>query len=284
MGWMAGARDAIGERSVDIGKIMSAGRAAWPRIQVDDAVLQEFLDERLREPSDLRLGFAHAGDLFLACACLHNVDGAHVEFQRTFRGTSDVASRRIDGSSSFADDVWQRLAKYLFVPDDGSQPKIGQYAGRSPLAKWLLVTAYREALKVKTRGEKPALPVNDDLLVAAFTHTWDPGLQAEKLAHAGLLTEALRKALVALPAEDREILRLSVVERLSQQGIAELLGCTQPTVARRLQSVRQRIMEQVTADLRERLHLSDTECRSLIALAQSQVDLTLSKVLGGTAS
>jgi RNA polymerase sigma-70 factor (ECF subfamily) len=265
-----------------IDEIVAAGQAAWPRLALAPGAFRRYVSDRLKSPDHASAVLPHAADLFLACACANGVGAAHRELQARYREASDAASRRIDGSRSFADEVWQRLAESLLVAPEGKPPRIAQYEGRAPLGGWLYVVAYREALKVKQRApmdERRAVEAEEDFLVQAFTIETDPSLHELKREYAGELEKALRAAFRALDREARTLLRWNVIERWSTVRIARELGIDQSNASRRLAAVRKRLLDAATSELRARRGLSPSECASIVNLVQSQVSITLSQVL-----
>jgi RNA polymerase sigma-70 factor (ECF subfamily) len=214
-----------------------------------------------------------AADLYLACACLHDVGGAHEAFDQKYRPVSDRACLGIDDSHEFADEVWQRLTVSLFVARQGEEPKIRLYLGKAPLAHWLIVTAKREALKVKTRGPE-IREVDSKHLENVFIDAGSPAFLALEEKARAEAKIAFREAVAALPDPLREMLLLSAVHGWSGRQIGEKYGVHQTTVSRNLATVRALILDHVRARLRENLDLSDTACNSLINAVKSQLDLS----------
>jgi RNA polymerase sigma-70 factor len=93
------------------------------------------------------------------------------------------------------------------------------------------------------------------------------------------LGEVFGEVLRALPEEERNMLSLRYLDRLSTDGIAELLGLDGSTVRRRMIKLRERVLADTRARLAERLHLGETECNSLIQAVRSQIGLSVAKFL-----
>src|SRR5437773_2605611 len=63
----------------------TTGAAAWPELDLTAPAFARHLAERLAEEADPEKGLdaVNAGDLYLACACQHDVQGAIETFDRS---------------------------------------------------------------------------------------------------------------------------------------------------------------------------------------------------------
>jgi RNA polymerase sigma-70 factor (ECF subfamily) len=85
--------------------------------------------------------------------------------------------------------------------------------------------------------------------------------------------------MAALPARDRNVLRLVYGEGLSVEQVAVLYQVHRVSVSRWLGATRRELLEQTRARLRERLRLDDAEMASLTRLCLSQIDVSLDRIL-----
>src|SRR5579871_3600982 len=104
--------------------LLDQARAAWPDLALDPVVFLEHLAERVAEGADLErsLSQIHAADLYLACACQHDVPGAIARFEQVFAPTVAAFLRHIDRSPTFLDEVSQILQQKLFVAGSAGAP------------------------------------------------------------------------------------------------------------------------------------------------------------------
>jgi len=82
-----------------------------------------------------------------------------------------------------------------------------------------------------------------------------------------------------LPARDASILRLHFLEGMSASSIGAAYRVHGRTIQKWLQAARAQILETTRELLRERLQLHRKELESVIALAQSQLDVSISRLL-----
>src|SRR4051794_26194157 len=84
--------------------------------------------------------------------------------------------------------------------------------------------------------------------------------------------DAVRETFAALPSEQRHLLRLHFVDRLSTIEMGMVFRKNQSTVSRWLKSVRQEVYVETKRRLQARLGLSSREFASLLAVIDSQLD------------
>jgi RNA polymerase sigma-70 factor (ECF subfamily) len=259
---------------------LRAGRAAWPDVQVDEAAGVEYLAKRLPEgepPADA-LASMHVTDLYLACACSRGDPRALAAFETHFLSAVASFVGQIDKSDSFADEVRQQLREKLFVCAPGDVPKIAEYTGRGPLGGWLRVASVRAALNLR-RGNKTVVDP-DDAGPALVSPTPDPEIDYLKTRYGHALREALQATLAALPADERNVLRMHYIDGLNIDEIGGAYRVHRSTVARWLSSARDRILEETKKALQGKLQLGHGEVESMIGLVQSQLDVSIYRFLG----
>lgn len=261
--------------------LVAAGRKAQPELALSPEVFARYVAGRLEadlSPGEVVLGLrgviANAGDLHLACACLEQVAGAVASFERLlFRGIpAQLAGLR--PTPTFVDEVLQLLRVKLFVAEAGERPRIAEYAGRGPLGGWLRVVVIRIGLTLRRRyDERPHESVREaDGAIAAAA---DPELDHIKARYQPVFNQALKDALALLDEEQRVLLRLHFVERLSVDELGARFGVGRSTAHRRLARARDAIVDATRHLLHQRLHTSSRELDSLAALVVSQLDVSL---------
>lgn len=176
------------------------------------------------------------------------------------------------GASGADDDVAQRVREKLLV---GERARLGEFEGRGPLAAWLRSVVRREQAS-HHRGITPDSLEDDALDRLEENLVTDPELAIVKGHLRAHLKAALAAALDALTPAERELLRMFHLEGLPHGKIGEALSTPRSTVAHRLEKARARLLSLTRAQLAERHALDESEVDSVIALARSQLDLTLS--------
>ncbi len=261
-------------RNEVLAQLLAAARKVWPRIEVAQEELAQYLDERAIADD---VAPEIAGDLYLACACARGDGAALAEFESGFLSMVSRYIARIDATPEFADEVRQTLRERLFVAADGKAARIGEYNGRGPLGAWLRVAAVRTALNlVRSRG---AGGVGGAAELDRLADSRDP---ERALVHAGYRAafgKALESTVADLPADDRTILRFYYLDGMTIVEIGKLCRLHHSTVARRIERCHETILERTRHSLGAELGLDGDELNSVIRLAQSQVDVSLRKLL-----
>jgi RNA polymerase sigma-70 factor (ECF subfamily) len=121
-------------------------------------------------------------------------------------------------------------------------------------------------------------------VLRALAPTPDPELRYLKEQHGADFKEAFQKALAELPPKQRNVLALYYIDGLKSTAIAAMYGVQGVTVRAWLKAARDALLSSTESALSDRLGLSSSELRSLIALVRSQIDLTLSRALRAPAS
>src|SRR5262249_4148461 len=107
----------------------------------------------------------------------------------------------------------------------------------------------------------------------------NPELEYIKAEHRGEFTSAFREALASLSPRDRNLLRLHFVEGMPPEHIGALYRVHRTTVMRWLQAAQVAVLAETKRMLMERLHLSPSECDSLLQILRSRLQVTLSSFL-----
>jgi len=243
---------------------------AWPNVRLDRTSFERYVQERA--PSS-----DHSSDLFLACACLENVPNALEAFEQRYLANLGRVIHRIDPSPAFLEDVRQLLRERLFL-----SAKLAGYSGHGALESWVAIAAQRIALNLKRR-DRPHEPLAEELVgrlavddapeLAYARHRYRKDFETELIAALGSLSE-----------RDRMILRLSLVGGLSHAQIAAIYRVAQPTITRWINQTFHRISTMVRDGLSVRLGLSVNEAESLIRSLKSVVEISLSRILAGSAA
>ncbi|MBL0214351.1 MAG: sigma-70 family RNA polymerase sigma factor [Myxococcales bacterium] len=260
--------------------VIAGARRAWPAMQLDLAKLVEFVGPRL-VGADLAaaLAAAPAGDLAIAAMCDAQVPTAHAAFDAILSEVS-AAGAATRAPSDVVDDVKQILRVQLLLPREGKPPGIAGYRGKGPLRGWVRITATREIIRQlkKRQRETPLEKSLEDALGTAS----DPMLSQLKAEYRAEFATALKEAIAALSAEDRTLLRQSIVEQLLIDAIGAAFGVHRATSARWLQRARAALVTQTRAKLAQRLAMPVEQIDSVIRLVQSRLDASIVRHLRDT--
>jgi RNA polymerase sigma-70 factor (ECF subfamily) len=215
-------------------------------------------------------------DLWLACACGRGEPNALRVLEQQYLPTAARAVARFGDPRGFVADAIQELRERLLV---GTPPRIAAYTGGGSLEAWVRVAAVRVALNLRRREQRRSGPRDDDR-VGGLVGVRDPELDFIKAQYRGDFAAALRESFEDLTAEERTMLRFYLMDRLNIGEIGEVFGMSRATIGRRILGARTKVLEGTRRRLKERLKIASGELDSLLAIVQSQVELSLSQVLG----
>jgi RNA polymerase sigma-70 factor (ECF subfamily) len=170
-------------------------------------------------------------------------------------------------------DVQQTLRVRLLV-GDGDGPAIARYEGRSALRSWVLVSALREAVRVRRRAQRePAF--EDDALMALAERGEPAVLDADRDRYRAAFRVAFRAALQGLLPRDRVLLRMHLLDGLTIDQIGALQGAHRATVARWIERARAEVSRSVRRLLMKQLGVDPFEVEELLRWVHSRIDLSL---------
>jgi RNA polymerase sigma-70 factor (ECF subfamily) len=246
--------------------------AAWPEVMLEPRRFWGFVAERTvaGDPAALlaELSALHTDELYLTCACAFGDSRAHALLEARYfpRVIAQLARRGLEPATT--DELAQRLRVKLLV---GPAPKIAAYAGRGDLASWLRVVATRMALRERARREVPA----DDGWLAEVALGRDVERSYLQHHYRAEVRAAFAGAMAALDAREKELLAYHYLDGLGLTEIAHVYRAHRLTVARWLDGIRQRLLNETRRLLIERVGAPQAECDSLLRLVQSQLEIPL---------
>lgn len=259
-----------------VARIAAAGRASWPEVEVAEAVLAEHVATRRRDDPDAPIEPAHPADYYLAVALAHQVPAAMRVFEARLVPEIDVALRRMRLPGGASDEVKQALRVELLVGDPVA--RIGEYGGRGELAAWLRVTATRKALKLLRRSEREE--TLDELLLEHWPDaTPGPARRHLRTTYTAELKRAVAEALAALDVRARNLLRQHMLDGLTIDELAKLYRAHRATCARWLADARSELARHTRRRLVSALGLPADEVDSVLRLLDSDIELSLSRLL-----
>lgn len=265
--------------SAFVEKMLEEGRAAWRDVDVDAPTASAHVERLEKQGGGVLEECAFPEDLYLTIACAAGDDKAIRAFERDVLPGALASVGAWLSPSLTADDLKQAVRAKLFVRDGASPTKIEQFTGRGPLAKWVRVVAVRVAISA-ARGGRDTTTSEDDVLLDLTAPGETPEMQHLRERYREDFKRAFHDALAALDVEDRNLLRLHLVQNVSIDDLAPVLQIHRATVARRLVRARERIAEHTESLLLERLKVTHSEVVSIIKLVLSQMDVSIVRALG----
>jgi RNA polymerase sigma-70 factor, ECF subfamily len=264
-------------------EILDACRTAWPGLDVPAETFVRHLAEHLPEEGDLDSSLARmsCSDLYLACGCVEGTPAALAAFDTSVLGQTIAVLHRMGLSASQVDEVVQVVRTKLLVADEpGQRPLLASYAGRGALVGWVRTTARRTALSLRrNKDEQIGGGEQERREVEALPFPPDAELDFIKNRYQAAFKQAVEDAIGTLDAEQLSVLRLHYTDGLSIDRIAAILSVHRATAARRIRAAADAVRVETRRLLHARLGLSGGELDSLAGLVQSQLHLSLSRVL-----
>ncbi len=262
--------------------LVEAATRRWPRLQVDAGELLVFLAARrpagAAEPHWLTE--LKGEDLVLACACLRGHKAALAALDRMVRRIAEEVIARHVTSGLERTELAHEVMRRLLVAD-GGPPRLEQYGGRGSLEGFIRVMALRLALNA-ARGHRRHETLDSTVAAAAALD----GLAAApaELEHLRRLYRpafetALREALAALPARERNLLRLHYLERLPCEHLAAMYGVHETTAWRWITRTTAALREDISRRVAVGTGASASTVESLLRLVDTHVEGSLREAL-----
>ncbi len=263
-----------------LSRLVVRAHTAWSTVALADAHFVVAIAERLSGSALTieALDRLRAEDLFLATACAAGGANALTVFENTYGHHIRAIVSRFDSSTAFRDEVHQLVRHRLFLARPGRAPAIGEYAGKGELLAFVRVVTVRIALDL-LRKRKATGEVSDEILGHLPATEDDPELQYLKVLYRSEFKEAFESAIQALPARARTLLRYHFVDRLSIDKIAAIYDLHRSTIARQIARARGGLVSNTRAALKSRLEIDTASFDSIVRLIESNVDLSVERIL-----
>jgi RNA polymerase sigma-70 factor, ECF subfamily len=273
--------ETAGDIEAALGSLLAAARAVWPALDVGDEAFVDHVIAKVAGETDVlaALRTLHGADLYLALGCAMRDTKALAEIERLHIAQVPRALSRLGPTADFVDEVQQSLRERLLVPRGDRPARIADYSGRGALGAWVRIAAVRTAVGLR-RTRTEALGRHEALPEQAADGA-DPDALALRRRYGPLLKSAVQTALGSLPDDDRELLRLHVIEGL---GVAELgarHGVHGSTISRRITRIRAAVLEEARRLLSAVEGLRESEFRSVVRALRTDLDVSIERILAG---
>jgi RNA polymerase sigma-70 factor (ECF subfamily) len=225
---------------------------------------------------------AAEADLALATAALNGDPSALRAIDERIRAAAVRAAAELGQPGWLADEVAVTLRERLLVADGAAPARLGSYLGQGPLDRWLAVAAARAGLNL-LRQRRREVATDQARLADLPSPEREPELDLLRRRHRAAFEAAIRDAFAGLDSpRDRNLLRLYYFDRLGLDQLGQMYNVHGSTVSRWLAAIRQTVFEQTMRLLVERIGVPASELESIMRALQSDLEITLSRILAPT--
>jgi RNA polymerase sigma-70 factor (ECF subfamily) len=213
----------------------------------------------------------------MACACLEGNDVALATFEAEYTARLPALLGRLRLDEAVVEDLTSTVREKLFVTHGDGSPLIKDYSGRGALFAWLRSIAVHAALKLKRRaGRETDLGTAFELASPEA----NPELVYLKRRYAADFKGSLERAFRVITTRERNLLRQHYFDALTIDDLGVLYRVHRATAARWVADARKSVLKAVRADLMSNLALADNDVEALWASAQSDLEASISRLLG----
>ena len=264
-----------------IASAVDRGTERWPDITVDPRALAGAMARSLVGgwESVAALSELHAADLYLAQACASGDQRAITTFERTYATTIAGSLSALRLADDVAADVAQDVREKLFVARDGATGKIATYSGRAALGSWLRTIVTRTA--VESLRRRMDSPLDDETMEALPSPEDTPDERYFRATYHSEFKAAFDTAIGSLTQQQRDLLRHRFVDGLGLETIGERYGVHKSTAFRWLEEARTLLTKRTHNAFQQRTRASPSEMRSIVRVIETNVELSLQRLLGG---
>lgn len=232
-----------------------------------------------------------ADDLCLILACEKGIESAWDDLVRNFDSTVKSAARSISKNAEDAEDlassIWAELYGLKQDADGKLKSKLSYYSGRGSLAGWLravvnqlAVDQYRkmsrfvqieENREFENLANESSEQTGNEIVIAHHDNP-EEILTAKQTERD--VSEAFKKAVAGLEAEDKLILKLYYFDDLKLKDIAATFGYHEATASRKLVRVQTEVRKAVEKTLRDQHGWSETEVKRYLSETASKLGIS----------
>ena len=258
---------------------LAEARSRYPGVVVQDSDFAQYLGQRLKdtEANAAAIASRATSDVFLACACVAGDSKALAALDSQVFSKLPAAMGRLKLNSAAVEEAIQRARTKLLVGKEGLG-KLVDFSGTGDLRGWIKVIAIRDALRT-ARKEKREVSMSDELEAALPASALDPELAYQRRLYREEFKASFEAAVDELTARERTLLRQSIVYNSTVDQVAMVYQVHRATAARWIAKAREQLATKTRASLRERLSISESQFHSIVRLIESQMDLSMERLL-----
>ncbi len=260
-------------------EIWVRGRSSWPALVVSEAQMIAFLP---LDPAAPMPSLAYAEDLYLACACALGEKTALETFETRYRTDVDRALKRMGLSPELRDEVRQAVRTKLFLTKTGRVSQIHKYSGRGRLGGWLRAVVVRTAIDILRKEKSDEIPVDHAILETLAEADVDPDIRTYKRDHRELANQAFEEGFAKLSTRDRHLLRQHYLHHVNIDQLGTMYNVHRATVFRWIARARASVFSDAREAIARSLGQSKTDAGDLLRILESQIDVSIERLLRTT--
>lgn len=255
--------------------------AALTDIEDADAAFARFLGQRLDDGPVCaeRIEALRVPDLWLAFSCARGDQAACARFTAEYQARIRAVVSRVLRDETSRQDVVQRVLSDLLSPRPDQPPKIAAYRGHAPLLSFVCVVAVNAARDAARRLDPLDRDAGDGELTALADNVGDPELAYLRELYRREYRLSFERAIAGLSSDERLLLKLDIIDRLTVRQAAVIYGRSPATTARHLNQARAAVATATIDDLGQRLGLDEAELDSIARLVRSSLELSVARLI-----
>ncbi|MEN0111263.1 MAG: hypothetical protein AAF805_11130, partial [Planctomycetota bacterium] len=239
----------LGARPADGEPLDAFATRLWGALEVHLAkrkLRPSSVDDVLRLVATLEAGKLHYGrvrenvvaDVVVALGLERCDNAAAAVFQHNYMPIVRYHANRFAGQRGV--DTVENLAADLVLPRVNRPPKIATYRGLTPLKAWLRSVVVNRCVGAHRSQRETSLGESHDVETQNTVETSAFATDCE-----GRLAPAFRTAVGELPAKDRVLLKMLILDEVPQKQLAKSHGVDSGTLTRRRQKAAGRLLESI---------------------------------------
>jgi RNA polymerase sigma-70 factor (ECF subfamily) len=262
---------ALAEETVPTVRVSRKGFGEWFARRADHAAI-------LAAVADDEATRALAAELWLACAVSAGDATAIRLFEERYVAPLETTLTRMRLAPAELDEVKQLVRAKLLVVGESGRARIEEYAGQGRMSGLVQVVATREAISLLRRTKREVAGDEDDLTEPLAVPV-DPGLEVLKGKYRVAFRAAFAEAVSALTPKQRNLLRMHLLGGVTLEQLASVQGVHRASIVRWLKEARETVSAKTKETLSRTLGVRADELSSLHALAESQLDASVERLL-----
>ncbi|MEO0531790.1 MAG: hypothetical protein AAF266_14620 [Planctomycetota bacterium] len=181
-------------------------------------------------------------DVIVAYGLEQHENRAAETFQKDYMPIVRYHANRFAGQRGV--DAVENLAADLVLPREGRPPKIATYRGLTPMKAWLRSVVVNRCVGAHRKQRETNLGDTASDTVAMATEDTVIGT-AQATDCEQKLAPTFRDAVGKIPTEDRVLLKMLILDGVSQKALAKTHGVDSGTLTRRRQKAAGRLLQEI---------------------------------------
>ncbi len=237
----------------------------------------------------------NADNLCLIIACERGNEKAWEDLVKNYDATVKSAARKISNNAEDAEDlassIWAELYGLKHDKDGKLKTKLSYYSGRGSLGGWLRAIVSQLAIDGFRKTSK-FVQVEETREFERLANDSAESADNKKIVHTAAnpeedfsrkqtqrdVSDALKKTISALEAEDRLILKLYYFDDLKLKDIGNTLGFHEATASRKVARLQTEIRKSIEKILTDEHGWTKDEVKRYLTDAASKLDIGLEKM------